>query len=364
MMQIHHLRTRRIYEFYLGVQIMSIVTILVVLNIFKVFDEVSNLQIRVFAYLYGVYILFKLHYYIRKAYFQNQKDEQKKGYTSLLIAIIDMLFLTSFLHFTNSYFHILSHLFYFYITFQSILFHHKSHSIFSTLAAIGYLLLTALNNRSHLFTYASLIHIALFYLLGYILSTVIKEINQLEYSISFMNNELTQKNQQLSEMANKDFLTNMYNHKCFYFHFCDFIKKTEISYSPFSVALLDIDNFKKINDTYGHLVGDMILKEISLLILNNIRKTDIAARYGGEEFAIIFPNTSLDEAKFICERIRSSIERHIFHVNSDLLKVTISGGVQSNACFSSSYQPHGFLDSVDQLLYKAKSLGKNQILSA
>ena len=108
----------------------------------------------------------------------------------------------------------------------------------------------------------------------------------------------------------------------------------------------------------------MILKEISLLILNNIRKTDIAARYGGEEFAIIFPNTSLDEAKFICERIRSSIEKHSFYVNDKILRVTISGGVRNSSCFSPSCQQHGFLDSVDQLLYEAKSLGKNQILSA
>jgi diguanylate cyclase (GGDEF)-like protein len=205
------------------------------------------------------------------------------------------------------------------------------------------------------------IHIGLFYLLGYIISSVMNEIHRLEGYSAHMYEELKRKNEQLTEIANKDYLTSMYNHKSFHCHFNEIIQHATISNIPFSLALFDIDDFKKINDTYGHLVGDMVLKEVSSLILETVRKTDIAARYGGEEFGLIFPNTSPEEAEKICERIRGVIESHPFITDEHIVKVTISGGMAGGILCTHYCKQHKLLEFVDQLLYEAKSHGKNQV---
>jgi len=115
-----------------------------------------------------------------------------------------------------------------------------------------------------------IVHILLFYLLGHIMSTIINEINKLESRMCYMYNDLEHKNNLLSEMVSKDFLTNLNNHKTFYIYYKDIILRSCESKSAFGLAILDIDDFKKINDTYGHLAGDKILQEISFLIQTNI----------------------------------------------------------------------------------------------
>ena len=123
------------------------------------------------------------------------------------------------------------------------------------------------------------------------------------------------------------------------------------------LILIDIDYFKSINDTLGHLVGDCILKDISKLLKNNLRKTDIIGRWGGEEFLIILPFTSKDIAKKIAENLRALIEEHNFSYNMNR-KITISIGVTE---FSKSKSVEDTLLLVDNLLYKAKENGRNRV---
>lgn len=125
--------------------------------------------------------------------------------------------------------------------------------------------------------------------------------------------------------------------------------------SHLSILMLDIDDFKRINDTYGHLTGDKILKSLVKVIEQCLRETDLLGRYGGEEFLVIFKDTNVNQAKIVSDRIRKSIEKYRFPED---IKVTISGGV---------YAYHGeslydFIHQADINLYEAKKQGKNRII--
>ena len=126
-----------------------------------------------------------------------------------------------------------------------------------------------------------------------------------------------------------------------------------------SIAVIDIDFFKKVNDTYGHLCGDYILKETAYLILETLRKTDIVFRYGGEEFVALLTETPLDKAKIPLERLRANIEKYPFNFNGENIKVTVSIGASSvNENINSADE---FLDNADKALYTAKNNGRNKL---
>jgi len=152
-----------------------------------------------------------------------------------------------------------------------------------------------------------------------------------------------------------DSLTSLYNRLYFNEQIVFYIEKYNRYKEPFSMMLFDIDNFKKINDTYGHNEGDRVLKEIANIIKNTIRKTDLAFRYGGEEFMIIFPKTQLTSANIIAQRIKAQIENTIKVHDST---ITISGAV-------GEYNDEGiyrFIQKLDNKLYEAKNTGKNKVL--
>ena len=128
--------------------------------------------------------------------------------------------------------------------------------------------------------------------------------------------------------------------------------------TSFSLIMLDIDHFKKVNDTFGHSVGDIVLAGISQIILSNIRNTDSLGRYGGEEFLILLPETSKDKACFVAEKIRRVVSEHNFH---KVGRVTISLGVSEiNESIESVEQ---LIIDVDNKLYKAKDEGRNRVVS-
>lgn len=126
---------------------------------------------------------------------------------------------------------------------------------------------------------------------------------------------------------------------------------------PFSLLLLDIDFFKLINDEHGHLIGDEILKAISLKIMSLVRCSDDAIRWGGEEYAILLPHTPVEDALEFANRLRTSIEDCSF---IERIKVTISIGVGQ---FSISEHESEFLDRVDKALYLAKHQGRNRVVA-
>lgn len=129
-----------------------------------------------------------------------------------------------------------------------------------------------------------------------------------------------------------------------------------------SIAVIDIDFFKKINDTYGHLCGDYVLREVAYMIIETLRKTDIAFRYGGEEFVTILTETPLEKAVIPLERLRQKIESYPFKYNGAEFQVTVSIGASSTEKeFNSASE---FLDSADKALYSAKGHGRNRVITA
>jgi len=123
--------------------------------------------------------------------------------------------------------------------------------------------------------------------------------------------------------------------------------------------MLDIDYFKSVNDTFGHLMGDQILKQLATLIKTSVRQVDIVARFGGEEFAIILLNTSLEEAAHMAERLRSIVEKHSMKINSNRINITVSGGVSTLR--RDTVSKDILVDQADRALLKAKANGHNKI---
>lgn len=156
----------------------------------------------------------------------------------------------------------------------------------------------------------------------------------------------------LEELSNKDSLTKLYNHG----FICKKINEIKDNFSniPYSVAMLDIDDFKLVNDNFGHKSGDLVLLETASILTENTRGSDFVARYGGEEFLLILYNTSLDEAYFVCDKIRKIIEKEIQERTG--IKITISGGVAEMNILDQD-----IIKAADTLLYKAKKSGKNKI---
>src|SRR3954471_17699865 len=127
-----------------------------------------------------------------------------------------------------------------------------------------------------------------------------------------LQNELVEKNQRLELLSITDGLTKLHNHRHFQDELARALEESQRYQRPLSLAMIDIDFFKKVNDTYGHAVGDEVLKAISRLFRDSIRTTDLAARYGGEEFAVMMPETELHDAITFAEKIRALIEETPF----------------------------------------------------
>jgi diguanylate cyclase (GGDEF)-like protein len=128
-----------------------------------------------------------------------------------------------------------------------------------------------------------------------------------------------------------------------------------------SVVLFDVDFFKRINDGFGHLAGDFVLRELSALVRPQIRREECFARYGGEEFALALPETGLERAVVVADRLRSQIEGRAFVFEKRPLRVTVSGGVA--ALLPAHDGPLAFLKAADERLYEAKRAGRNRIVA-
>jgi two-component system, cell cycle response regulator len=168
-------------------------------------------------------------------------------------------------------------------------------------------------------------------------------------------------NERLEQLAITDSLTGIYNRR--YFHErLEHEFERAVRYSlPFSCVLFDIDDFKQVNDTFGHLIGDEVLKEVAQCMISCTRRVDILARYGGEEFVILLPQTDLDGATTEAERIRSVFEKHSFSEIQEARKVTISVGVAALDA-STMKVSNDLLNAADMALYEAKNSGKNRVV--
>ncbi len=164
------------------------------------------------------------------------------------------------------------------------------------------------------------------------------------------------------ELAITDGLTKLYNKRYFLEILEKEFERAKRFNSDLCLILMDIDHFKSINDTYGHVQGDSILKEVGEIIHKSVRKIDFPARYGGEEFVIIAPNTPLDKMVEMAERIRGITESHPFQAEKTPLKLTISLGVA--AIHRGIGDALALVKTADDALYQAKHEGRNQVCIA
>ena len=186
-----------------------------------------------------------------------------------------------------------------------------------------------------------------------------KEIYRLRsVELAQANEQLQNATAQLERQAREDPLTKLYNRR----HF-DVVLDTNYRYAksfdlPMSVMICDIDNFKRVNDTFSHAVGDEVLIQVARLFEEGIRGDDTVARYGGEEFVIHFPETPADIAYKICERLRLTIANHPWHAIHPDLKVTVSMGLCDAMTLESG---ETMIARADDTLYEVKHNGKNQV---
>jgi len=160
-----------------------------------------------------------------------------------------------------------------------------------------------------------------------------------------------------------DYLTKLNNVREFDFVFDELINKAQNLKKPLSLILLDIDHFKKVNDTYGHSVGDQVLKELGRLLQTNSRQGDVISRNGGEEFSIIMFDSPQQEALIVAERIRKCIQDYSFAVKGSFsINITVSMGVATFPDTFSLPDPIGIYDQADEALYEAKRSGRNQVM--
>lgn len=192
-----------------------------------------------------------------------------------------------------------------------------------------------------------------------------KEIDYLEQLTKQSSVTLQRANNyaEVLQHATLDALTGLNNRRLFESRLRQEVSTSQRQNKALSAIMLDIDFFKKVNDTYGHSAGDAVLKNVSQLIKSSLRECDIAARYGGEEFALLLPFTKLEEARFVAERLRKKVESTTITINNEegettSLHVTISIGVYE---YQATDTPQGLYEKADKALYEAKTTGRNKV---
>jgi diguanylate cyclase (GGDEF)-like protein len=179
------------------------------------------------------------------------------------------------------------------------------------------------------------------------------------FTIGRLLSELEEKNRELQELAYYDPLTGLPNRRFFFEHASLIFEEVKRYEKPLSLLVIDIDYFKKINDTYGHDVGDLVLKTFADVLRGIVRQSDICARFGGEEFVVLLPNTDLEGAKVLAERIRTAVAKNPVEHGSIVIVFTVSIG-------ASQYRKG--MQNIDELikeadiaLYRAKEGGRNRV---
>jgi diguanylate cyclase (GGDEF)-like protein len=192
--------------------------------------------------------------------------------------------------------------------------------------------------------------------LTHLSNTVIEELNN-------SKKELEDVHQKLIDQANRDYLTNLYNRRYFNYIAHDFISLSKREQKQFCVIMLDIDKFKGINDSFGHSIGDDVIKRLASLLIEHTRDSDIVARYGGEEFALLLPFTEKEGAYEVAQKLRQVVEQQkiVIDDKQEIIQFTISLGV---TCIDSDHDKDisDALKRADIALYNAKKEGRNKVV--
>lgn len=189
-----------------------------------------------------------------------------------------------------------------------------------------------------------------------------QELIKAKISLENARAELEKKNTILDNLANIDGLTEIYNHRYFQNSLDNEISRALRNETEIALLLIDIDFFKKFNDTYGHQVGDFVLKSFSTTLKDEIRKYDTLARYGGEEFTVILPDTSEVEAVAVAEKLRRAVDDTIYDDGNEKYHITASFGVASTKPVTTDdFSKSNFINQADAALYDAKEGGRNRV---
>lgn len=176
-----------------------------------------------------------------------------------------------------------------------------------------------------------------------------------------LQRELREKNRQLEELSNTDELTKLANRR----HFMEMasieLLRAQRYEKPLSCILLDLDHFKRVNDTHGHLAGDEVLREVAKVIRRDLRRHDLAARYGGEEMILLLPETDAAGAESVAQRYRRSIASLEIQYGGERIPVSASFGVAAFPTHASENLEH-LIGAADQALYAAKEQGRNRVV--
>jgi diguanylate cyclase (GGDEF)-like protein len=188
-----------------------------------------------------------------------------------------------------------------------------------------------------------------------------QEIEQEKSKLKVQNDELQRANEVLAQLSITDGLTKLHNHRYFQDHLTREIKRLSRTGDQLSMILLDLDDFKRLNDRYGHAAGDEVLMGIAALMNDSVRECDLLARYGGEEFVILAPGTEIEGAVSLAEKIRMAVEESSQIIDDSMrpVKVTVSCGVAQYDGDRKAF----FLEA-DRALYRAKAEGKNCVITS
>ena len=178
--------------------------------------------------------------------------------------------------------------------------------------------------------------------------------------IKNLQDDLKRTNELLLELSNTDHLTGLFNRRYLMDALTKEVQRSTRKGGNLSLIILDIDHFKNVNDQYGHLQGDLVLQKVAQLLQKELRNYDIAARYGGEEFIAVLPDAALEEAVFVANRMRTSVQSTKFSGELSQTALTISLGVaqfSKEGCTTED----GFIKLADDALYRAKANGRNRV---
>lgn len=193
------------------------------------------------------------------------------------------------------------------------------------------------------------------------------------------NQELRLANERMEVLTRRDEKTDLFNYRYFMERLVDQFKLVRRYGSNLTIVMFDLDHFKSVNDRFGHVVGDSVLRQFGQIMVRTARETDLVARYGGEEFAILLPHTSAAQGQRLAERVRKSTEGYLFEGNGyagnggnganggdpangevPAVGVTVSAGVATFPINDRIHEPHDLIQAADLALYRAKELGRNR----
>lgn len=199
--------------------------------------------------------------------------------------------------------------------------------------------------------------ILVFIIMGASTRSFLEIINSKENHNLNLLKEIRDRNQELYSLSIRDPLTSAYNRRYFLTAYENELERANMNSQELTVLMIDIDHFKQVNDTYGHIFGDAVLTRLVQFLHTKLRSNDLLARYGGEEFVVLLPNTSKENAMIIAERIREDVG---YVKNRNNYVISLSIGLASSANESTA---HGILNLADENLYKAKEAGRNRVVA-